>query len=44
QNFPGNPAGKWQVRVITEDGQVIGVLRFEITDPDQDAAKSGEAK
>ncbi|UVK88531.1 DUF2914 domain-containing protein [Pseudomonas sp. B21-051] len=32
QNFPGNPAGKWQVRVLTEDGQVIGVLRFEVTD------------
>ena len=32
QNFPGNPAGKWQVRVLTEDGQLIGVLRFEITD------------
>ncbi|PYY86272.1 DUF2914 domain-containing protein [Pseudomonas sp. TKO26] len=44
QNFPANPAGNWQVRVITEDGQVIGVLRFEITDPDQDAAKSSEAK
>lgn len=22
QNFPGNPAGKWQVRVLTEDGPV----------------------
>jgi hypothetical protein len=32
QNFPGNPAGKWQVRVLTEDGQVIGVLRFIVTD------------
>lgn len=32
QNFPGNPAGKWQVRVLTEDGQVIGVLRFKVTD------------
>ena len=32
QNFPGNPAGKWQVRVLTEDGQLIGVLRFAITD------------
>ena len=30
QNFPGDPAGSWQVRVLTEDGQVIGVLRFEI--------------
>jgi hypothetical protein len=32
QNFTGNPAGKWQVRVLTEDGQVIGVLRFKVTD------------
>ena len=31
QNFPGDPAGNWQVRVLTEDGQVIGVLRFKIT-------------
>lgn len=44
QNFPANPAGKWQVRVVTEDGQVIGVLRFQIDDPDQQAAKPGEAK
>ncbi|NBA96936.1 DUF5924 family protein [Pseudomonas sp. R5(2019)] len=32
QNFPGNPVGRWQVRVLTEDGQVIGVLRFRVTD------------
>nr|WP_249679710.1 DUF5924 family protein [Pseudomonas sp. PIA16] len=32
QNFPGSPVGKWQVRVMTEDGQMIGVLRFEVTD------------
>jgi hypothetical protein len=32
ENFPGNPVGKWQVRVLTEDGQVIGVLRFKVTD------------
>ncbi|AKA27419.1 DUF5924 family protein [Pseudomonas chlororaphis] len=32
QNFPGDPSGDWQVRVLTEDGQVIGVLRFKITD------------
>jgi len=35
QNFPGNPAGRWQVRVLTEDGQVIGVLRFEVVDDGQ---------
>ena len=32
QNFPPNPAGRWQVRVLTEDGQVIGVLRFKVVD------------
>ncbi|PXX62014.1 Protein of unknown function [Pseudomonas sp. LAMO17WK12:I10] len=31
QNFPGDPTGSWQIRVLTEDGQVIGVLRFKIT-------------
>jgi hypothetical protein len=32
QNFPDNPVGRWQVRVLTEDGQVIGVLRFKVID------------
>lgn len=32
QNFPPNPVGRWQVRVLTEDGQVIGVLRFKVVD------------
>ncbi|MGV2836997.1 DUF2914 domain-containing protein, partial [Pseudomonas shirazensis] len=32
QNFPPNPVGRWQVRVLTEDGQVIGVLRFKVID------------
>ncbi|RWU27004.1 DUF2914 domain-containing protein [Pseudomonas alkylphenolica] len=35
QNFPGNPVGRWQVRVLTEDGQVIGVLRFRVVDDGQ---------
>ncbi|WP_434579209.1 DUF2914 domain-containing protein [Pseudomonas sp. Z5-35] len=30
QNFPGDPTGKWQVRVLTENGQLIGVLRFKV--------------
>jgi len=37
QNFPPDVLGKWQVRVLTEDGQMIGVLRFEVTDRDQPA-------
>lgn len=35
QNFPGDPVGRWQVQVLTEDGQVIGVLRFKVTDTAQ---------
>ncbi|WPO99840.1 DUF5924 family protein [Pseudomonas sp. HR96] len=35
QNFPGNPVGDWQVRVLTEDGQIVGVLRFAVTADDQ---------
>ncbi|MGN8274760.1 DUF5924 family protein [Pseudomonas sp. SMV71] len=31
QNFPDDPTGKWQVRVLTENGQMIGVLRFNVT-------------
>ncbi|MBM3104637.1 DUF2914 domain-containing protein [Pseudomonas sp. P66] len=40
QNFPANPIGRWQVRVLTEDGQVIGVLRFNVVDDGQ--APKGE--
>ncbi|CAD5203030.1 DUF5924 family protein [Pseudomonas sp. FEN] len=32
QNFPTDPTGNWQVRVLTENGQMLGVLRFEVTD------------
>ncbi len=35
QVFPVNPVGRWQVRVLTEDGQVIGVLRFRVVDDGQ---------
>ncbi|HLT05275.1 MAG TPA: DUF5924 family protein [Pseudomonas sp.] len=30
RNFPPDPRGKWQVRVVTEAGQLIGMLRFEV--------------
>ena len=30
QNFPENPAGHWQVKVLTEAGQMIGMLEFEV--------------
>lgn len=32
QNFPANPAGHWQVKVLTEAGQMIGTLDFDVTD------------
>lgn len=32
--FPDPAAGRWQVRVVTEGGQLIGVVRFDVT-PDQ---------
>jgi len=35
QVFPSNPVGHWQVRVLTEDGQVIGVRRCEVVDDGQ---------
>lgn len=44
KNFPPNPAGKWQVRVLTEDGQVIGVLRFVVSDTGQDNPPANQAK
>ena len=40
QNFPPKPAGRWQVRVLTEDGQVIGVLRFRVVDDGQAQAQA----
>ncbi|WP_413043160.1 DUF5924 family protein [Pseudomonas sp. YJ42] len=32
RNFPAKAAGRWRVRVLTEAGQMIGMLRFEITE------------
>lgn len=42
-NFPPNPVGRWQVRVLTEDGQMIGVLRFRVTDTDQSPTPVNQA-
>jgi len=33
QNFPAEPAGRWQVKVLTDAGQMIGMLRFEVRPP-----------
>ena len=32
QNFPSEVLGRWQVQVLTEAGQMIGVLRFDVVD------------
>ena len=29
--FPPNPEGRWQIQVVTEAGQMIGTLRFQVT-------------
>ena len=31
QNFPQDVEGDWQIQVLTDAGQLIGVLRFEVT-------------
>ncbi len=32
QNFPPKPAGRWLVKVVTNTGQMIGILRFRVTE------------
>lgn len=32
RNFPERATGKWRVRVVTEAGQMIGMLRFQVVD------------
>lgn len=34
-NFPPYPAGKWEVHVLTEADQVIGILRFDVVKSDK---------
>lgn len=31
-NFPKEAAGNWQIRVVTEGKQVLGILRFQVVD------------
>ena len=33
QNFPANAEGHWQVKVVTESEQLIGLTRFTVTPP-----------
>ena len=36
QNFPAESLGRWQIKVVTEANQVIGILRFHVVDsPEQ---------
>ena len=37
-NFPQNALGRWQIRVVTEANQVIGVLRFRVVESGAKAA------
>lgn len=30
ENFPADAAGRWQIRVLTDGGQMIGVFRFRV--------------
>lgn len=32
QNFPTHAIGRWDVQVLTEAGQMIGVLRFKVVE------------
>lgn len=32
RNFPDDPVGRWQVSVLTEAGQMIGMLRFRVVE------------
>ncbi|MDQ2077976.1 DUF5924 family protein [Marinimicrobium sp. ABcell2] len=32
RNFPANPVGRWQVRVVTDSGQLVGLTRFTVTE------------
>ncbi len=40
-NFPTEVVGQWKITVMTEANQVIGVLRFEVTDSKQPPKKGG---
>jgi hypothetical protein len=41
-NFPPYPAGRWEVHVLTEANQVIGILRFDVVKSDTPVIASPE--
>lgn len=36
-NFPPYPSGRWQIHVVTEANQVIGILRFQVVESAEEA-------
>lgn len=38
QNFPADSGGRWQVKVVTDTGQMIGTLRFRVEGDQEPAA------
>lgn len=40
QQFPENPVGDWQIRVVTDSGQLIGSSRFKVTAGDTKATET----
>jgi hypothetical protein len=36
-NFPPYPSGRWQIHVVTEANQVIGILRFQVDESTNEA-------
>lgn len=49
-NFPQNAVGNWQIRVVTEGKQVLGILRFKVvnavttSEPKNSSSKNANAK
>ena len=44
-NFPEDPVGRWQVQVVTDSGQLIGLTKFTVTqqaDPEESIAPAAE--
>ncbi|HTF86118.1 MAG TPA: DUF5924 family protein [Cellvibrio sp.] len=41
-NFPPYPSGRWQIHVVTEANQVIGILRFRVVESPDDVGDMEE--
>lgn len=40
QNFPDDPTGDWRVDIMTDSGQRLGLIRFEVSEDSQIASKA----